>query len=115
MAASHCIQTEEATAFLDKLTQEERDYVLYRLVSAKFDVEQPPTKVPVYRPDGTVFGYIEPPTPPSVADVATMHDRARRVDPVHGRPTKELLERMTAGDEAGVRKFIRRQAGSDGY
>ena len=35
MAASDCIPTEEATAFLDKLTQEERDYVLFRLVSGE--------------------------------------------------------------------------------
>ena len=107
MAAPHCIPTEELTTFLDKLTPEERDYVLFRLVSAKFEVEQPPMKVPVYQPDGTILGYIEPPTPPSVADVTTMHDRARRVDPVRARPTKDLLERMAAGDEAGVRKFIR--------
>jgi len=106
MAAPHGIPTEEATTFLDKLTQEERDFVLFRLVSAKFDVDHPPTRVPAYRPDATVFGYIQPPTPPSAADVATMHDRGKRVDPVVGRPTKELLERMTAGDEAGVRKFI---------
>ena len=106
MAASHGIATEEATTLLEKLTQEERDYVLFRLVSAKFEGERPLTKVPVYRPDGTVFGYIQSPMPPSVEDASTMHDRARRVDPSAGRPTRELLERMTAGDEDGVRKFI---------
>ena len=106
MAAPHCIPTEEATAFLDGLTQGERDYVLFRLVSAKFEAEQSQTRVPVYRPDGSVLGYIQPPMPPSVADIATMHDRARRVNPVAGRPTNPLLERMAADDEAGVRKFI---------
>jgi hypothetical protein len=107
MAAPHCIPTKEATAFLDKLSQEERDYVLFRLVSAKFEVDQPPSRVPVYRPDGTVFGYIQPPFPPSDADIATMHERARRVDLAAGRPTNEIRERMAAGDDAGVRKFIR--------
>jgi hypothetical protein len=106
MAAPHCLPTEEATALLDKLTQEQRDYVLFRLVSAKFEGEQPLMRVPVYRPDGTVFGYIQPPEPPSAADVTAMHDRARRVDPEMGRPTSELLELMTSGDEKGVRKFI---------
>jgi hypothetical protein len=107
MAAPHCVPTEEATTLLEKLTQEERDYVLFRLVSAKFEGEQPLTRIPLYRPDGTIFGYVQPPAPPSVADIATMHDRARRVDPTVGRPTNELLERMAAADEAGVRKFIR--------
>jgi hypothetical protein len=106
MSAPQCIPTEEATTFLEKLTQEERDYVLFRLVSAKLESKQPLTRVPLYRPDGTVFGYIQPPAPPSDADITTMHDRARRVDPAVGRPTNELLERMTAADEAGVRKFI---------
>jgi len=106
MAAPHCVPTEEATTLLEKLTQEERDYVLFRLVSAKFEGEQRLTTVPVYRPDGTVVGYIQPPVPPSADDVATMHDRARRVDPAAGRPTRELLERMAAGDEQGVREFI---------
>ena len=58
MAAPHCLPTEEATTFLEKLTQGQRDYVLFRLVSAKFEGEQPPKRVPLYRPDGTVFVYI---------------------------------------------------------
>jgi hypothetical protein len=106
MAAPHCTETEEATTFLEKLSAEERDYVLFRLVRAKFDGEQPPTRVPLYRPDGTIFGYSQPPAPPSVADNTTMHDRAKRVDPAAGRSTNELLGRMTAADEPGVRKFI---------
>jgi hypothetical protein len=106
MSASYCHPTEEATAFFDKLTQEEREYVLFRLVSAKFEAEQWPTRVPVYRPDGAVLGYIQPPLPPSEADIATMLDRAGRVHPAAGRPTNELLARMTAGDEAGVSEFL---------
>ena len=104
---SHCVPTENATTLLERLTQEERDYILFRLVSEKFDGEQPLSRIPVYRPDGTVFGYIQPPVPPAADDAAIMHDRARRVDPTVGRPTHELLARMTAGDEEGVRKFIR--------
>jgi hypothetical protein len=106
MAAPHCIPTEETTSLLEKLTPGERDYVLFRLVSAKFEDEQPLARVPVYRPDGTVFGYIEPRVPPSAGDASTMNARARRVDPAVTRPTRELLVRMTAGDEEGVRKFI---------
>jgi hypothetical protein len=75
-------------------------------VSAKFEGEQPLAKVPVYRPDGTVFGYIEPRVPLSLDDASTMNARARCVDPAVTRPTRELLERMTAADEEGVRKFI---------
>jgi hypothetical protein len=107
MATQNVLPSEEATALLEKLTPEERDYVLYRLVSAKFEGKRDLTRVPIYRPDGTVFGFVQPPTPPSVADMTTMNDRARRVDPAVGRPTNELIERMMAGDEAGVRKFIR--------
>lgn len=77
MSAPHCIPTEEATRVLEKLTQEERDYVLFRLVSAKFEGEKPLSRVPLYRPDGTLFVYVQPPAPPSVADITTMHDRAR--------------------------------------
>jgi hypothetical protein len=106
MSASHCVPSDEATVFLEKLTEGEREYVLFRLVSAKFEGAPRVTRVAVYRPDGTVIGYIEPPVPPSADDVATMHDRARRVDPSAGRPTRELLDRMRAGDEEGVRKFI---------
>jgi hypothetical protein len=40
----------------EKRSAEERDYVLFRLVSAKFDGEQPPTRVPLYRPDKTMIG-----------------------------------------------------------
>ena len=35
-----------------------------------------------------------------------MNARARCIDPAVGRPTRELLDRMKAGDEEGVRRFI---------
>ena len=93
MATHNVLPNEEATTLLEKLTPEERDYVLDRLVSAKFESKQNLTRVPIYRPDGTVFGFVEPPTPPTVGDMTTMNNRARRVDPGVGRPTNELFGR----------------------
>jgi hypothetical protein len=102
VASSH-----DASAMLEKLTAEERDYILFRLVSDKVDERQPTAKVPIYRPDGALFGFIHPAEPPSSDDVALMLNRARRVDPSTGRPTRDLLERMKAGDEAGVRSYLK--------
>jgi hypothetical protein len=107
MSTAQIIPSQEARSLLEKLTPEERDYVLFRLVSEKVDEEHLETKVPVYRPDGTVFGFIHPSAPPSLEDIAVMHERARRVTPASSRSARDLLERMRAGDEGAVRKYIK--------
>jgi hypothetical protein len=89
------------------LTPEERNDVLCRLVSEKVDDERLGTKVPVYRPDGTRFGFIHPSAPPSPEDIAVMHERARRMTRAGGRSPRDLLDRMRAGDEDAVRKYIK--------
>jgi hypothetical protein len=107
MSTAQIIPSQEARTLLEKLTPEERDYVLFHLVSEKVDEERLGTKVPVYRPDGTVFGFIHPSTPPSPEDIAVMHERARRMTSTSGRSARDLLERMKAGDEEAVRKYIK--------
>ena len=59
MAASHCVAIDEATALLEKLSDEDRDHILCRLVRAKLEGEPPHAKVPVYGPQGALIGYIQ--------------------------------------------------------
>jgi hypothetical protein len=107
MSTSQIIPSQEARTLLEKLTPAERDYVLFCLVSEKVEDEHLETKVPVYRPDGTVFGFIHPSEPPSLEDVAVMHERARRMTSASSRSARELLESMRAGDEDAVRKYVK--------
>jgi hypothetical protein len=98
--------SEEATTLLEKLTSDERDDVLFRLVSDKLDAQNPAASIPVHRPDGTLLEYIRPPSPRSPDEEVLMHERATRVNPAAGRPTPELLQRMRAGDVESVKRFI---------
>ena len=107
MSTAQVIPSQEARMLLEKLTPEERDYVLFRLVSEKVDEEHLETKVPVCRPDGTVFGFIHPSKPPSPEEITVMLERARRMTSASGRSARDLLERMRAGDEDAVRKYIK--------
>lgn len=96
----------EAIEMLEKMTPPERAYVLYQLVREKLEGESPGVKIPVEHPDGTVFGYIQSPEPPSSEEITVMQERARRTTPGAGRPMRALLDRMEAGDENGVKSFI---------
>jgi hypothetical protein len=105
-ASSTVIET--TSTLLEKLSEDEREYLLFRLVSEKIGREPAPEPIPVHRPDGSLLGHIRPVMPPSAEEASMMHDRARDVDPTTSRPTRELLERMRAGDVEGVRKFAHR-------
>ncbi len=107
MASRSNMLSEEANTLLEHLTKDQRDYLLSRLVTEKLDDEYQLASIPVHRADdGKLLGHIRRLMPPSGEDQALMNDRARRVDPRAGRPTRELLERMKAGDVESVRKFI---------
>ena len=47
------------------------------------------------------------PKPPSPEEIAEIFKRALSANPATGRSTRDLLERMKAGDEDGVREFIK--------
>lgn len=96
----------EAVEMLERMTPPERAYVLYQLVREKLEGESPGVKIPVESPDGTIFGYIQSPEPPSSEEITVMQERARRIKPGAGRPIRVLLDRMEAGDENGVKGFI---------
>jgi hypothetical protein len=96
----------EAVEMLEKMTPLERAYVLYQLVREKLEGEGPGVKIPVESPDGSIFGYIQSPEPPSSEEIAVMRERARRTTPEAGSSTQVLLDRMEAGDEDSVKRFI---------
>jgi hypothetical protein len=107
MTTAQVIPSQEAKSLLEKLSPEERDYVLFHLVSEKVDEKHLGAKVPIRRPDGSVFGFFQTPKPPAPEEIAEMLERARSANSSAGRSTRDLLERMKAGDEDGVRKFIK--------
>jgi hypothetical protein len=98
--------SKEAIEMLEKMTSRDRAYVLCQLVREKLAGESPGVKIPVESPDGTIFGYIRSPEPPSSEEITVMQERARRTTPGAGRPMRALLDRMEAGDENGVKSFI---------
>jgi hypothetical protein len=98
--------SQEAVEMLEKMTPQERAYVLYQLVREKLEREPLGVKIPVESPDGSILGYIQSPEPPTAQVVAVMQRRAQGINPGAGSPMRVLLERMEAGDEDGVRKFI---------
>jgi hypothetical protein len=96
----------DAIEMLGKMTLPQRAYVLYQLVREKLEGESPGVKIPVESPDGTIFGYIQSPEPPSPEEIMVMQERAGRTTPGAGRPIRDLLDRMEAGDENAVKSFI---------
>jgi hypothetical protein len=98
--------SKEAIEMLEKMTSPERAYALYQLIRKKLEGESPGVKIPVESPDGTIFGYIQSSEPPSPEEITVMRERARRTTPGAGRPVRVLLDRMEAGDENGVKRFI---------
>jgi hypothetical protein len=101
------VPRQKTDELLAQLSTEEREYLLCRLASEKLADAHSSESIPVRRPgDGTVVGYLRRLVPPGSDEQATMNDRARRTDPAKGRSSRELLERMEAGDVEGVRKFI---------
>jgi hypothetical protein len=98
---------EETNSLLETMSAEKREYLLWRLATDKLAGEQTSGPIPVRRPDdGTVVGYLRKVVPPSDEDKAVMIERAKRMDPSAGRGTRELLDRMRAGDVDAVKKFI---------
>ncbi len=97
----------ETDSLLEKMSIEKREYLLRRLATDKLAGVQSSGPIPVLSPDdGTVVGYLRKVVPPSDQEIALVHDIAKRMDLSAGRSTRELLDRMRAGDVDGVEKFI---------
>ena len=98
----------ETDSLLEKMSAEKREYLLWRLATDKLASEQSSGPIPVRRPDdGTVVGYLRKVVPPSDHEIALVNELARRMDPSATRSTRELLDRMRAGDVDAVKTFIR--------
>ncbi len=99
---------EETDSLLETLSAEKREYLLWRLATDKLAGEQSSGPIPVRCPDdGAVVEYLRKVTPPSEEDKAVMIERAKRMDRSAGRGTREILDRMKAGEVGGVKPFIR--------
>ena len=97
--------------FLASLPEvEQREAVSYLLTKLLGDAVNANENLAVHREDGTLIGYIRPLPPPTPEVATTMSERGSRVDPRAGRSTSQLLDRMKAGDEEGVRRFLKNES-----
>jgi hypothetical protein len=106
MSSTSQATVDEISALLGKLRKDQREYLLFRLVSEKIVEQDPVELIEIHRPDGSLFGHIRALTPPTPAEEVEMTNRAKRHDPSAGRPTRNLLDRMKTGDVKSVQKFI---------